>query len=87
MAVDCERLAFVLFDVLQRVAWPVTQPMTTRSGSVSITGERGIKVISTGSSARDLKDALQAGEVGGLPAELDTHGDDQHILINIGDRP
>jgi hypothetical protein len=87
MAVDCERLAYVLFDVLHRAGWPVAPPMTSRGGNVIITGERGIKVISTGDSARELKDALQAGDVGGLPAELDTHGDDQHILINIGDRP
>lgn len=87
MAADCERLAYILFDVLQRAAWPVSQPMTTRGGNVIITGERGIKVISRSDSARELKDLLQAGDVGGLPAELVAAGDNDHIRINIGDRP
>lgn len=87
MAPDCERLAYVVYDVLHGAAWPVTEPMTARGGNVMMTGERGIVVISTSASARKLKDALQAGDVGGLPAELDGHGNDQQILINIGDRP
>ena len=61
--------------------------MTTRGGKIIITGERGIKVISKSDSARELKDSLQAGDVGGLPAELVAAGDNDHIRINIGDRP
>jgi len=87
MAADCDRLAYVLFDVLERAAWPVSPPMTTRGGNVMMTGERGIKVISTSGAARELTDSLQVSDVGGLPAELVSEGDSQHILINIGDRP
>ena len=45
---------------------------------------RGVCLIYN--SARQLADAFQASDVGALPAELDKQGDDQHILINIGDR-
>lgn len=87
MAPDCERFAYVVYDVLRGAAWPVSEPMTQRGGNVMMTGELGIMVISTSASARKLKAALQAGDVGGLPAELDGQGNDQNILINIGDRP
>jgi hypothetical protein len=86
IANDCEKFAYVLYDVLLRAGWPVAPPMTTQGDNISITGERGIKVISSSSSAGQLTNALQARDVGGLPATLEAQGDDQHILINIGDR-
>jgi hypothetical protein len=85
-AADCEKLAYLLYDVLQKAGWSVAPPMTTQGGNLSMTGERGIRVISTSFSAQQMKNALQARDGGDLPVELDTHGDDQHILINIGDR-
>lgn len=87
MGSNCDRFAYIFFDVLQKAGWRVAPPMTSRGGNVIITGEQGIRIISESTSARWLTDALQASDVGGLPAELNRGGDDQHIRINIGDRP
>lgn len=86
MASDCDKFAFIIFDVLHEAGWPVAEPMTSRQGNVIITGEYGIMIISTNPSAARLKDAFQAQDAGGFPAELDWRGSDEQILINIGDR-